>query len=48
MLFISSMIMANYERAIRIFLVGLALVAAGVAIALLGEIFGTGQGILGG
>jgi hypothetical protein len=48
MLFVSSMVMANYQRAIRIFLVGLALVAVGVAVALLGEIFGTGQGILGG
>ena len=48
MLFVSSMLTANYQRAIRIFLVGLALVAVGVAVALLGEILGTGQGILGG
>jgi len=49
MLFVSSMVAANYERAIRIFLIGLALVAVGVAVALLGEIFGMGQGaILGG
>ena len=48
MLFISSMIVANYERAIRIFLVGLGLVAVGVAVALLGEITGLGQNILGG
>ena len=48
MLFVSSMLAANYNQAIRIFLVGLALVAVGVAVALLGEIFGTGQGILGG
>ena len=48
MLFISSMIVANYERAIRIFLVGLGLVAAGVAIALLGEITGFARNILGG
>ena len=48
MLFVSSMLMANYNQAIRIFLVGLALVAVGVAVALLGEIIGTGQGILGG
>jgi hypothetical protein len=48
MLFPSSMVMANYQRAIWIFLVGLALVAVGVAVALLGEILGTGQGILGG
>ena len=48
MLFVSSMLAANYQRAIRIFLVGLALVAVGVALALLSEILGTGQGILGG
>ena len=48
MLFVSSMVAANYERAIRIFLVGLALVAVGVSVALLGEITGRGQGILGG
>ena len=48
MLFVSSMVLANYERAIRIFLVGLGLVAVGVAVALLGEVLGIGQGILGG
>ena len=49
MLFVSSMVMANYERAVRIFLVGLGLVAVGVALALLGEIWGAGQGaVLGG
>ena len=49
MLFVSSMVLANYKRAIRIFLVGLALVAVGVAVALLGEVLGIGQGaILGG
>ena len=49
MLFLSSMVVANYERAIRIFLVGLGIVAVGVAIAILGEIFGFGQqNILGG
>ena len=48
MLFVSSMALANYERAIRIFLVGLGLVAVGVAVALLGEVLGIGQGILGG
>jgi hypothetical protein len=48
MLFPSSMLAANYQRAIRIFLVGLGLVAMGVALALLSEIFGIGQGILGG
>ena len=48
MLFVSSMLVANYNRAIRIFLVGLGLVSVGVAVALLGEITGLGQGILGG
>ena len=48
MLFLSAMLTANYQRAIRIFLVGLGLVAIGVALALLAEIFGIGQGILGG
>jgi hypothetical protein len=48
MLFLSAMLTANYQRAIRIFLVGLGLVAVGVALALLAEIFGIGQGILGG
>ena len=49
MLFVSSLVVANYQRAIRIFLIGLALVAVGVAVALLGEITGRGQGaILGG
>jgi len=43
MLFLSAMLTANYHRAIRIFLVGLGLVAAGVAAALLGEILGIGQ-----
>ncbi len=48
MLFVSSMVRANYDRAIRVFLVGLALVAAGVALALVGEITGFAQNILGG
>lgn len=47
MLFVSVMLAANDQRAIRIFLVGLARVAVGVAVTLLGEIFGTGQGIWG-
>jgi hypothetical protein len=48
MLFVSSLVLTNYARAIRIFLIGLGLVAIGVAVALLGEITGFGQGILGG
>lgn len=43
MLFLSSMVVANYERAVRIFLVGLGIVAIGIAIAILGEIFGFGE-----
>ena len=43
LLFLSSLAVANYERAVRIFLVGLGIVAAGVAIAILGEVFGFGQ-----
>lgn len=48
LLFLSSMARANYERAVKIFLVGLGLVAVGVAWAIVGEITGGGQGILGG
>ena len=48
MLFVSSMQLTNYRRAVRIFLTGLGLVAVGVAVALLSEITGLGQGILGG
>ena len=48
MLFLSSMVVANYERAFRIFLVGLGIVAVGIAIAMFGEILGFGQYILGG
>ena len=43
MLFLSSMVVANYERAVRIFLVGLAIVAVGVVMAIFGEILGFGQ-----
>jgi hypothetical protein len=48
MLFVSSMMVAYYERAIRHFLIGLVLVAAGVALAIVSEVTGFGQGILGG
>jgi len=47
MLFVSSLEAANYRRAIRIFLIGLGVVAIGVALAILGEITGFGQNILG-
>ena len=43
MLFLSSMVVANYERAVRIFLVGLGIVAVGVALAILGEISASGS-----
>ena len=43
LLFLSSMVVANYERAVRIFLVGLAIVAVGVVMAIFGEILGFGQ-----
>ena len=48
MLFVSSLIAQNYARAIWIFLTGLAIVALGVAAAIVGEITGSGQNILGG
>lgn len=48
LLFVSSMIAANYERATRTFLVGLIIVALGVAAAILGEIIGVGHNVLGG
>jgi len=48
MLFVSSLIAKKYTRAIRVFLIGLAIVAVGVAAAILGEIFGFGHDILGG
>ncbi len=48
MLFVSSLVARNYARAICIFLSGLAIVALGIAIAILGEIVGFGHNILGG
>ena len=48
MLFISSLVAANYNRAVRIFLIGLGIVAVGVAAAILGEVLGYGHNILGG
>jgi hypothetical protein len=42
LLSIDSLILANYERARLVFLVGLSLVAAGVAIAILLDIMGLG------
>jgi len=42
LLSIDSLVLANYERARVVFLVGLSLVAAGVAIAILLDILGLG------
>ena len=46
MLFVSSLVAQNYARAIRTFLTGLAIVALGIAAAILGDITGLGQNIL--
>ena len=43
-----SLVLRNYLRAVRLFLVGLGLVASGVAIAIAADIFGYGQQVLGG
>ena len=48
MLFISSLIAEKYVRAIRLFLAGLAIVALGIAAAILADIAGLGPSILGG
>jgi hypothetical protein len=48
MLFVSSLIAAKYTRAIRLFLVGLAIVALGIAAAIVADIAGLGPSILGG
>jgi hypothetical protein len=48
MLFISSLIAEKYMRAIRLFLAGLAIVALGIAAAILADIAGLGPSILGG
>lgn len=48
LLFVSSLRAGNYERAIRIFLTGLAIVALGVAAALVGDMLGYGHNVLGG
>ena len=48
LLHVRSLLRAPYERAVRVFLVGLALVAFGVALAIFGDLTGLGQHILGG
>ena len=42
-----SLILRNYLRAVRLFLVGLGLVALGVALAIAADVFGYGQQVLG-
>ncbi|WP_336488544.1 hypothetical protein [Methylobacterium nigriterrae] len=44
---ISSLMLINYNRSIRVFMVGVAFVAAGIALALVGEMTGLGQHVLG-
>ena len=46
MLPVRSLALRRYDRAIGVFLVGLVLVAVGVAIAIVGDIVGLGQNIL--
>ena len=46
MLPVRSLVLRRYDRAIRVFLVGLVLVAAGVAIAIAGDVAGFGQNVL--
>ena len=48
MLFVSSLIVEKYTRAIRVFLVGLVTVALGIAAAILADIVGLGPSVLGG
>ena len=48
MLFISSLVAKTYMRAVRLFLAGLAIVALGIAAAILADIAGLGPSVLGG
>jgi|HubBroStandDraft_4_1064222.scaffolds.fasta_scaffold501047_1 hypothetical protein len=48
MLFVSSLIAEKYTRAIRLFLAGLAIVALGIAAAIVADVAGLGPSILGG
>ena len=48
MLFISSLVTKTYLRAVRLFLAGLAIVALGIAAAILADIAGLGPSVLGG
>ena len=46
MLFVSSLVAEKYARAVCVFLAGLAIVAIGIATAILGDITGLGQNIM--
>jgi hypothetical protein len=46
LLSVSSLVLANYDRSRKIFLIGLALVAVGVALAIFGDVTGYGPRIL--
>jgi hypothetical protein len=48
MLFVSSLVAKTYMRAVRLFLAGLAIVALGIAAAILADIAGLGPSVLGG
>ena len=47
LLFVGSLALRRYNGAIRLFLVGLGLVALGVFLAIAGDIFGSGQNVVG-
>lgn len=47
MLLVSSLVLARYKGAVRVFLVGLVLVGVGMVFAIAGDILGVGQRILG-
>jgi hypothetical protein len=48
LLSVHSLLLRNYNRAVSMFLAGLALVAAGVGLAIAGDLVGYGQRLLGG
>jgi len=48
LLSVRSLLLGNYVRAVRLFLIGLAAVSIGVALAIAADIFGYGQKVLGG
>lgn len=47
LLSIQSLLLRNYNRAVRLFLIGLASVASGVALAIAGDLVGYGKRLLG-